>query len=190
MSDAFFQNAARGEVNTERIDLRNLVGVHDPVGAHLMMSLGSIAKNDGSQEWPILVETIGTSLALRIMQMLGAKIRISNSRTDKMKRVRDYINDNLDKSLSLGDLSNAAGLSIFHFARQFKAETGQTPHEYVQKTRVQRAVHLLRRGELPLSMVALACGFSSQAHMTKAVKAATGITPGQHRSDAGLKYLE
>lgn len=154
-----------------------------------MHSLEAIASNGDAGDWPLLIDTISTSLALRIMQMLGAKLKINTLKTERMKRVTDYINDNLDKTLSLDELSQVACLSHFHFARQFKIETGKTPHEYVLRARVEKAVKLTRLGAAPLSMIALACGFSSQAHMTRAVKAMTGSTPGQHQRDAGLKTL-
>lgn len=187
ISDAFFQSAARGDVNTDVLDLRNLAGLDDPVGAGLMHSLGAIAAEGGTSEWPLLIDTITTSLALRVMQMMGAKLKISKLHTGRMSVVIDYINSNLDKALGLDELAQVANLSLFHFARQFKNETNQTPHEYVLSARVKRSVEMARRGDAPLSIIALACGFSSQAHMTKAVKAMTGSTPGQHRRDAGIK---
>lgn len=187
MSDAFFRNSARGEVQIERLDFRGMAALSDPVGTSLMRSLGAMADGGDAQDWPLLMDTIGASLALRLMQVMGANVRISRLPTGRMSRVMDYINDHLDRVLTLDELSQVAGLSMFHFARQFKRETGESPHEYVLRTRVAKAVSLARIGATPLSIIALACGFSSQAHMTKAIKAKTGATPGQHQRDAGVK---
>lgn len=187
ITDQFFREAAREEVNFGSFDARNLVAVSDPPGAHLITSLGAIAEAGETGEWPILIESIGAALALRIMHMMGAKLRIKYPSGGRLSRVIEYINDNLDSNITLVDMASVACLSIHHFARQFKTHTGQTPHGYVLQRRVNKAIELSRRGNMPLIAVAMVCGFSSQAHMTKAVKKQTGATPGEHQREAGVR---
>jgi AraC-like DNA-binding protein len=78
--------------------------------------------------------------------------------------------------VSLDRLAGAAGLSAFHFARQFKATTGLPPHAWVARLRLERASRLIRGGS-PLAEAALACGFYDQAHMTNAFRKGLGVTP-------------
>jgi AraC-like DNA-binding protein len=98
-----------------------------------------------------------------------------------MRRVRDYIDAHLGDSIELVELSEIAGLSIFHFARQFKYSEGMTPHHYLVSRRVERAKELLAGTNLSLSQVAFAAGFSDQSHLTRHFGQIVGITPGQFR---------
>jgi AraC family transcriptional regulator len=98
-----------------------------------------------------------------------------------MRRLQDHVDAHLSESIDLAELSAIAGLSVFHFARQFKLSTGVTPHYYLVHTRVQRAQEMLASTELSLSDVAFATGFSDQSHLTRHFRQIVGVTPGQFR---------
>lgn len=85
----------------------------------------------------------------------------------------------LGDPLSLDELAAAAGLSPFHFSRQFKAATGHPPHEYLVRLRVDRAQELLRQHGRSWNMAAVAreVGFSDQSHLARHFKRVVGITP-------------
>lgn len=90
----------------------------------------------------------------------------------------------LAESISLDELAGVAGLSPFHFARQFKAATGHPPHDYHIRLRVDRAQELLRtRGrEWTLAAIATECGFVDQSHFSRHFKRVVGVTPGEYLS--------
>ncbi|TBY82259.1 AraC family transcriptional regulator [Rhizobium leguminosarum] len=96
-------------------------------------------------------------------------------------RVVDYIEDGIDHDLRLSSLSAVAGMSTYHFARRFQETVGMSPHSYVLVRRIERARALLRRRDEPLVDVALACGFSSQSHLTTVFRRCLGVTPGEYR---------
>jgi AraC-like DNA-binding protein len=98
-----------------------------------------------------------------------------------MRRVSEYVEAHLNDSIELVELSAVAGLSIFHFARQFKQSAGVTPHHYLVRRRVERARELLADTDLSLSAIAFATGFSDQSHLTRHFRQIVGITPGQFR---------
>jgi transcriptional regulator of acetoin/glycerol metabolism/AraC-like DNA-binding protein len=98
-----------------------------------------------------------------------------------MRRVRDYIDAHLSESIELVELSGIAGLSMFHFARQFKHSEGITPHYYLVSRRVARAKELLEGTHLPLSEIALAVGFADQSHLTRHFRQIAHTTPGRFR---------
>jgi AraC family transcriptional regulator len=98
--------------------------------------------------------------------------------------VAEYVEANLEASLTISELAEVAGLSEFHFARMFKATTGETPHAFVQRHRIGRACELLAATQLPLAEVALTCGFSSQSHFAEAFRKRTGVTPSAYRAAA------
>ena len=87
----------------------------------------------------------------------------------------------LSESMDLAELAAIAGLSVFHFARQFKQSAGVTPHYYLIQKRVERADDMLHRTDLSLSEIALAAGFSDQSHLARHFRQMRGMTPGQFR---------
>lgn len=98
-------------------------------------------------------------------------------------RVLDYVEAHLDTPLRLRDLAGLVELSEAHFQRAFGASQGVSPQVWITHRRIARAKDLLR-GREPIAGIALACGFSSQSHLTRAFKAATGVTPGTYRAMA------
>jgi AraC-like DNA-binding protein len=93
----------------------------------------------------------------------------------------EAIRKNIGEPISVSMLCSAAGLSRSHFSRAFRMSTGQSPHAYVVRLRIERAMCLMLDGDAPLSEIALAAGFSDQAHFSNAFRRATGTTPAQWR---------
>ena len=94
----------------------------------------------------------------------------------------DYIDAHLASPLTLAELAGQASLSEYHFARMFRQSVGLAPHQYVMQRRMDKAQQLVRHSALPLTDIALACGFSSASHFSNRFKAANGVTPSQLRS--------
>jgi AraC family transcriptional regulator len=93
-----------------------------------------------------------------------------------------YIEENLDRNISLADLAGVVELSVFHFLRKFRTEFGCPPHAYVMRQRIERAKRQLARRDIPLKVVAANCGFSDQSHMTRLFRRLLGTTPAEYRS--------
>lgn len=102
----------------------------------------------------------------------------------RLNRVFDFVEDHLESSISLLDMASLAGLSPFHFSRAFKESVGVSPYKYVRSRRLARAQMLLAAGDLPLTEIALACGFANQSHFTAAFTQCTGTSPGNYRRTA------
>jgi AraC family transcriptional regulator len=95
-----------------------------------------------------------------------------------LKRVFQFIDANIDKTLSLADMAVASGLSIDRFRRDFKAATQMSPHQYVIRKRVERARELLTSSCNPrLADIALACGFADQSHLSTTFRRVLGVSP-------------
>ena len=99
----------------------------------------------------------------------------------KLRRVMSFIAENYEHDLSLSELAGVAGISTFHFAREFKRATGTTPHQHLIKFRVERAKSLLAESEIPLAEVGLQSGFGHQSHFTRLFRKLTGTTPQSYR---------
>lgn len=93
----------------------------------------------------------------------------------------DYIEGNLAQKITIKELADVAGISMFHFCRVFKKATNQTPYQYVCSRRLLNAQLLMANGQNSLAEIGLSCGFSSQAHFTNAFLKETGMPPGRYR---------
>jgi len=98
-----------------------------------------------------------------------------------MRRVREYVDVHLSESINLAMLAAVAGLSMHHFAREFKQSFGVTPHHYLTQKRVERAQEMLAQTDLSLSEIAYATGFSDQSHLARHFRHMLGTTPREFR---------
>lgn len=96
-------------------------------------------------------------------------------------RAVELMRRRLADSLTLEELAEVAGLSPFHFARQFKAATGHPPHDYLIRLRVDRAQELIRHHgrEWTMAVIAQETGFADQSHMARHFKRVLGVSPGE-----------
>ncbi|NJO79543.1 MAG: helix-turn-helix transcriptional regulator [Cyanobacteria bacterium RM1_2_2] len=99
----------------------------------------------------------------------------------KLKQVEAYIEDHLAEEIAVEDMAALVPMSQFHFARAFKAATGETPHKYLTYRRIERAKVLLTVTKLAIAEVAYRVGFSNQSHFTAHFRKATGVTPKDYR---------
>lgn len=96
-----------------------------------------------------------------------------------------YINEHFKEDLLVETLSSKTGLSLCHFIRIFKKESGFTPHEYLVNVRIATAKYLLKNSRLSVKEVGFESGFSCESVFCRAFKNAEGITPSEYRNDAG-----
>jgi AraC family transcriptional regulator len=101
----------------------------------------------------------------------------------QIRRVKAFVEEHLDQSISIRDLSGVACLSSTYFARAFKHSFGEAPHAYIVYHRLKRARHLMLASDIALSELAFTCGFADQAHLCKVFRRSTGITPAAWRRE-------
>lgn len=91
-----------------------------------------------------------------------------------------YIEENLGENFTLDDLAGAVGVSRFHFSRQFRVSTGQSPMRYSLRLRIERAKEmLLQRGRKHCD-VAMALGFFDESHFSRTFRRITGVAPREY----------
>jgi AraC family transcriptional regulator len=103
----------------------------------------------------------------------------------RLKRAIDYVEARLAEPVHLADVASAAGLTRMHFAAQFRAATGLSPHEYLLRRRIERAQELLDRTAMSTVDVALSVGFQTQSHFTTVFKRFAGQPPQKWRRAHG-----
>jgi transcriptional regulator GlxA family with amidase domain len=97
------------------------------------------------------------------------------------RRIKEFLDANLDGDVSVALLANECGLSVNHFSRAFHQSIGMPPHQWLLRSRVDKARQLLRDPALALVDVALACGFTDQSHLTRVFTRLSGTSPGAWR---------
>ena len=103
---------------------------------------------------------------------------------DVLRRAVRFVNENLDTKLKWDEIAAAVGMDPFTFGRGFKLATGMTPHQYIIRCRLRRAMRLLAREDLTLADIALEVGCSCQSHLTTLFRKHLGTTPGAFRLSA------
>jgi AraC family transcriptional regulator len=101
----------------------------------------------------------------------------------RLRRIKELVHAKMEDDLSLDELAQSVGLSTAHFARMFRKSTGETPHQFVLRQRVERAKALLRAPGARVLDVAVACGFKTQQHFAQVFSDISGVSPTQYRQD-------
>jgi AraC-like DNA-binding protein/mannose-6-phosphate isomerase-like protein (cupin superfamily) len=103
----------------------------------------------------------------------------------RMERVYQLIFKNFDNiDLDLDQAARAAALSPSYFAHLFKKQIGRSFYDYLTTVRISHAMEFLLTTDLPVSLIAYRCGFSSQSTFHRVFKVETGCTPAMYRKNA------
>lgn len=164
-------------LDPDRTGLAPQYQLRDPQIEHIAWALEAERKlaQPGSA---LYADSLGLALALHLLRSFAKPTRSRRGLpAAQLKRVTDYIEDHIDRDLSLETLAAIAAVSASHLKNAFRRSTGMPVHEYVVQRRVERAKRLLLQGKLPASEVALEAGFSHQSHMARCMRRVLGITP-------------
>jgi AraC family transcriptional regulator len=101
----------------------------------------------------------------------------------RLKRVLEYIGDNLTEDLGLSELAALSGMSPHYFCELFKRSMGCPPHRFVLLQRIERAKELLRSPILSVLEIGMRVGFQNPSHFARMFHRFVGITPSGFRSD-------
>src|SRR5215469_16612017 len=99
----------------------------------------------------------------------------------RLRLVKELVHAKMEDELTLGEMAQSAALSPAHFSRMFRKSTGETPHEFVLRQRVERAKEMLRQAEMRVLDVAVACGFKTQQHFARVFRRISGASPTEYR---------
>ncbi len=109
---------------------------------------------------------------------MGAQEEEQNRR---LLRARDHIDLHYREPLDVGVLASVAHMSPAHFSRSFKATFGETPHRYLQRRRIERAMERLRRTDRSVSEVCIEVGWTSFATFSRTFREIVGCSPSEYR---------
>lgn len=158
--------------------MKSVVNAEDPaeVGMDSPFSYGANAgRLLGGARRPILARQSGV-----LAESLGLSSESIRFPPRNLKRVLQYVHDNLSSSLTLAELAFVARRSPYHFARQFRLAVGIAPHQYVIRARVEEARRLLQSEDIGIAEAAARVGFASRSHLSRHMRRLFGVTPGTY----------
>ncbi len=103
----------------------------------------------------------------------------------RLRRVRDRIDRDYAQPLDVEALARGEHMSAGHLSREFRAAYGESPYGYLMTRRIERAMALLRRGELSVTEVCFAVGCGSLGTFSTRFTELVGVAPSVYRRDAG-----
>jgi AraC-like DNA-binding protein len=101
----------------------------------------------------------------------------------RLLRARDAMDRAYAQPLDIAALAAVAYVSEAHFIRTFRATFGETPHRYLQRRRVERAMFLLRVSDRPVTEICLAVGFASLGTFSRTFRSIVGASPSEFRAN-------
>jgi AraC family transcriptional regulator len=166
-------------------DVKPGLNIPDPVVAHLgACLLPALEHPDQANE--IFVGYVAMALQAHFLQRYAGTISVPRSRRSglapwQLRVAKALMNENLDGDLSLARIAAECGLSASHFARAFTVSVGKPPHRWLLDQRIDHGMQLLLNSSLPVTEIALRCGFADQSHFTRVFSARLGVPPARWR---------
>ena len=135
---------------------------------------------------PMLLETLSMALTVQLLRRVAGAANVKERFASGLapyilRRVIDYMHEQMRNPLSLQTLADIAGLSTYHFCRMFKLSTGMPPHRYLAYIRSERAKRMLLQTSLPISDIAFDTGFGSPSQFSHYFKKHARCTPQEYR---------
>jgi AraC family transcriptional regulator len=142
----------------------------------------------GSPSGRLFLDSVEQAMAVALVASHAVRhrpVRLSRGGlgSARLRRIKELIHAKIEDDLSLDEMAQAVELSTAHFARMFRKSTGETPHQFVLRRRLERAKAMLRAPGARVLCVAVACGFKTQQHFAQVFREAWGVSPTEYREN-------
>lgn len=163
-----------------RMGLPDTLATTDPVLEQMMRGLLR-AVEDGVPD--LYAESAVEFITVHTLVRHGALPLVPSFGGDdeRIRHARAFLRENLHLPLTLVEIAEQANMSRYHFVRVFRRQTGETPHRYLTRLRIERAKEGLHHSSASVSELASRCGFASVAHFCTVFRRQTGCTPSEYR---------
>ena len=181
-----FQRAFPEAVSGEDIEVIDQWGIDDPHIEYILRALDADLEA-GFPAGGLFGESLLNSLAVYLQSRYAvrpfAHVKPRNGLPKtRLNRVIEFVEENLDKDITLAALAEIAGMGPHYFAELFKQSLGISPHQYVLRRRIERGRKLLHNPSVSVLEAAVRSGFSDQSHFTKLFRRIVGVTPSKYRA--------
>ncbi|MFY9718770.1 MAG: AraC family transcriptional regulator [Candidatus Cybelea sp.] len=177
--ELIYRTALEMNLEPDRVAIAPRLTCRDPQIEHLLWALKAELEED-SPLGALYADSVGVALASQLLRRWSrgrAKPAGAKLTKAQLTRVLSYIHERIAGELTLVEIAGVANVSPSHFNVLFKRSVGTPVHRYVMRKRVERAVELLTRTQLPLCDVALRAGFANQSHLALRMRRTLGLTP-------------
>jgi AraC family transcriptional regulator len=176
------------ELQLDRLDLAPRLFFEDMTLWSTALKLANVA-DSRTPDTRLYADALGTVLGVELARLQRDLPRMDEAKHGglapwQQRVVRDFIEDNLAREVTLQELATLTRLSTTHFARAFKQSLGVPPHRWQMERRIARAKNLLVGGDGDITAVALATGFGYPGNFSTAFRRVTGVTPRDYRRAA------
>ncbi|MBO3462689.1 AraC family transcriptional regulator [Aetokthonos hydrillicola Thurmond2011] len=185
-----FSRTLSESIDLQRFEIIPHFASQAPLIHHIGLALKSELES-GIKGGHIYIESLATTLCIHLLRHYSTSFASISRHSQglpqhKLRQATEYINENLEKDLTLNELSAVVGMSMYHFSRLFKQSTGFSPHQYVLNCRIEKAKRLLIRTEEAIDQICQQVGFQNQSHFTNVFRKLLGTTPNAYRKHAKI----
>ena len=185
LEPAFIARVAADLIDTNSVEIVQQYKTRDPLIQHIGLALKLELESEGMGS-RVYAESLFNTLCVHLVRHYSTSGQnvladCASLPKDKLRRATEYINENLEKDLTLSEIAASVGMSSYHFARAFKQASGLPPHQYIIRRRIEKAKRLLAQTNLAIAEIAYRVGFASQSHFTTLFRKHVGTTPKAYR---------
>jgi AraC family transcriptional regulator len=168
-------------------ELRGMAQLVDPrVGA--LVGAVNAERIAGFPSGRLFLDSIEQALAVALVNGYAVRPRSRGTYQGglspaRLRTIKDLVHAKMENDLTLIEMAQSVSLSPAHFSRMFRKSTGETPHQFVLRNRVERAKEMLREPEMRVLDVAVACGFKTQQHFARVFRRSCGASPTEYRHE-------
>ena len=182
---ALLVHTAYKSLQAEHVTVAPSLAVHDPLLHHIALVLQVALEGEGVAG-QLYAKTVADALVVHFLSRYAASRPALSAVTgglspSKLRRTTAYIQEHLERDLSLVTLAAVGQTSPAHFARLFKHATGLAPHQYVITCRMEQAKRLLAETDTPLIEIGAQVGCADQSHFTALFRKHVALTPKAYR---------
>lgn len=160
-------------------------GHPDPVIQHLALAVIARCKMLGGEVDSLFADWIALAFHTHVVRTYGEvrepKPWRSGLTPRRLRYISEWMSERLADPLSIPVIAAQIDMAPGHFARAFRQATGEPPHQWLMRRRIERAKELLRSQDMTLAEIALVCGFVDQSHLTRVFSRREKLPPGAWR---------
>jgi AraC-like DNA-binding protein len=146
-----------------------------------LMVLGELAQAVVDGRSDVGLDEVGCLIASRFVEIHSKTKRRKGINDARAIRAALWIDAHSHEPIGLEDAAREAGLSPYHFLRQFSKALGVTPHQYLVRLRLRHAARLLAARERSVTDIALDVGFGDVSNFVRSFRRAAGVSPRQFK---------
>jgi len=175
-------DGASGEVELRRAD--NLVDAR----LRALVEAVNAERIAGFPSGRLFLDSVEQALAVALVNGYAVRHRFVQTHRGglgcaRLRRIKEFVDAKMEDELTLCEMAQSVELSTSHFSRMFRKSTGEAPHQFVLRHRVERAKEMLRAAEARVLDVAVACGFKTQQHFARVFRQMCGVSPTEYRQE-------